>query len=216
MVRLNNRSTNSRSYYYIFLLAWQVRRFASRCTKKHGMWLWFLVFLLFINVIAGGISHFQELALKELRASLVHAKKLQTELDANQHIPSGNESNIKSFENLLLPHEDIPDLVRSVLQIAEDEGLTMERGDYQVDIDQQGRFARYKMNLPVKGRSTSIYRFMRSVLVTHANVTLDGLQFKREIVGSEKIDAKIQWIVLTRIPLNEGGNSPAGVKGIPK
>lgn len=216
MVRLSGQSLSLQPYYHVLLLSWKVRRSISYRTRKHGIWLWFSIVLLVMAILGGSTAYFQEHAVQELRSALASSKKLQHAAGSNQRTPSSNELNIKAFETLLLPHEDIPDLVRSVLQIAEDEGLTIERGDYQSEIDQQGRFSRYKMNLPVKGPSKSIYRFMRKTLVIHGNVTLDGLQFKREGVGSEVIEAKIHWIILTKLPVRENGKSPFDLRGVPR
>ncbi|MBD9395270.1 hypothetical protein [Acidovorax sp. ACV01] len=216
MVRLTDQNLSSQPYYYALILVWKIRRVISYRTRKHGVWLWFSIVLVVMAILGGSAAYFQEHALQELRSSLASSKKLQDAAGANQRTPPSNELNIKAFETLLLPHEDIPDLVRSVLQIAEDEGLTIERGDYQSEMDQQGRFSRYKMNLPVKGPSNSIYRFMRKTLVTHGNITLDGLQFKREGVGSEVIEAKIQWIVLTKPPFREDGKSSSDLRGASK
>lgn len=208
MVRLTAQISSAQPYYYaFFLVGWKIRRAVSFHTRKHGVWLWFSIALFVLAVLGGGVSYFQEHALQKLKGSLGTLNKAQSLAGRNLQAPSSNESNIKAFEVLLPPHEDIPDLVRSVLQIAEDEGLTIERGDYQSEMDQQGRFSRYKMNLPVKGPSSSIHSFMRKALVNHKNITLDSLQFKREVVGSEIIEAKIQWIILTKLPLREDGKS---------
>ncbi|MBP8285291.1 MAG: hypothetical protein KAX57_00455 [Rhodoferax sp.] len=216
MVRLSVQNLSLQPYYHALLLIWKIRRSISYRTRKYGIWLWFSIAILTVAILGGSAVYFQERALQELRSSLASSQKLPSVVGANQRTQSSNELNIKAFENLLLPNDDIPDLVRSVLKIAEDEGLTIERGDYQSEIDQQGRFSRYKMNLPVKGPASSIYRFMHKTLVIHGNITLDGLQFKRESVGSEIIEAKIHWIVLTKTPVHESRKSPFDLRGAPR
>ncbi|MCW5233106.1 hypothetical protein D8B34_06200 [Verminephrobacter eiseniae] len=108
--------------------------------------------------------------------------------------------NLRRFERILLPHDEIPQLVQDLLQWAQDEGLSIERGDYQADADSEGGFMRYRMSLPVRGKSTAVHRLILKALSAQKNLTLESLQFKREQVSSEVIEARIQWLAMTQMP----------------
>ncbi|WP_374668356.1 hypothetical protein [Acinetobacter sp.] len=188
--------------YWVLYFSWHVRKISSQFTRHCGEWIWYFIILMALNCIGVVVIQLQDNAISSAEYSLSIQKNKIDEAKKTQMKPSKAEDSIKAFEGILVPYEDIPDTVRSVLQLAEDEGLSIERGEYRAEPEQNGRYLRYKMNLPVKGRSSAIYKFMRAVLLTHGNLTLDGLQFKRESIGSEIIEAKIQWIVLSHLPKN--------------
>lgn len=194
--------------YWILYFSWHVRKIAFRFTRHCGEWIWYFITLMTLACIGVVVIRLQDNAISRVEYSLSIQKNQIDEAKKAQMKPSKAEDSIKAFEGILIPYENIPNIVRSVLQLAEDEGLSIERGEYRAEPEQNGRYLRYKMNLPVKGRSSAIYKFMRAVLLTHGNLTLDGLQFKRESIGSEIIEAKIQWVVLSHLPKN-------GVHGLP-
>jgi hypothetical protein len=59
---------------------------------------------------------------------------------------------------------------------------------------------RYRMTLPVKGDAQAIHQFMAAALKAHKTLALDAVQFKRERIESGEIEARIQWVLLTRLP----------------
>ena len=109
-------------------------------------------------------------------------------------------SRLRDFENYLLQHEEIPTVVQDVLMRADAEGLRLIRGDYKAQSEPQGLFMRYRMTLPVKGDADAIHRFMLDVLKENRTLTLENVQFKRARSDSREIEARIQWVLLTRVP----------------
>jgi len=114
---------------------------------------------------------------------------------------------LHAFEKTLLPHEDIPVLVQEVLQQAESLGLSVERGEYRPQIDSAGNFLRYGMSLPMKGDAAAINRFIQIALRTHKALILESIRFKRELIGAKDIEARVQWVVLARLPENVAGKA---------
>lgn len=105
---------------------------------------------------------------------------------------------LQEFDQLLPAHDHIPDTLQDIFRLADTEGLTLQRGDYKVEPDDQGGFVRYRMTLPVKGDAQAIYRFIRSALEAHKTLALDSIQFRRERIESRDVEARIQWELLTR------------------
>lgn len=107
---------------------------------------------------------------------------------------------MRAFEKYLLPHEQIPDAIRELFKLAEAENLEISRGEYRPQTDIQGNFLRYRMAMPVKGDAQTVYRFMRAALHSQNTLALESVQFKRERIQSSELDARIQWVMFTKLP----------------
>src|SRR5438105_6316159 len=113
---------------------------------------------------------------------------------------SDSRARLLEFEAFLLPHEDIPLVVQDLIALAESDGLILPRGDYRPQIDTQAAYLRYRITFPVKGDPQHIHHFMQAVLGAHRTLALEAVQFKRERIESNQIEARIQWALLTRLP----------------
>jgi hypothetical protein len=113
---------------------------------------------------------------------------------------SEGREKLKSFEQNLLPHAKIPVVVQALLRLAEDDGLSIRRGDYRLQADAGGGFVRYQMTLPVKGTAPAIHHFIQAALLDHSALALESVQFKRERIESSEIEARLQWVLLTALP----------------
>jgi hypothetical protein len=107
---------------------------------------------------------------------------------------------LATFEERLLPPEDLPRVVNAVLEMAEKQGLVVQRGTYRPQVDTVGRLMRYRMTLPVQGLAPDIQTFLQSALLQEKMLALESVQFKRESTQASQIDARIQWLVFTRMP----------------
>ena len=110
---------------------------------------------------------------------------------------------IKAFQQFLLPYNRIPSAVKDMLQLASKQGLTNLRGDYKAQVDSQGEFLRYQMVIPVTGNIHSINKYIQHVLVAHKTLALENIKFKRERADVGKIEARIQWVLFTRLPTDD-------------
>ena len=100
-------------------------------------------------------------------------------------------------------------MLKCLLRLAAAEELDMQRGEYQPQIDRAGGFMRYRMNLPLKGESLDIYRFMAIALRDHPALALESVRFVRSTVDSAEVEARIQWVLLTQLP-GDGAASADG------
>ena len=200
---------------------WEARRGARRFTRRYGWLGWGLLVCVIVAVLALLVGHQQMAAVRSLQARLTEQiaehKRLSIEV-VEPHRVEGSDGRVrlKAFEAYLLPHEDIPAVVQGLLRLAEDEKLSIQRGEYRAQIDTVGGFMRYRMILPVKGPAPAIHHFMQAAMRTQKTLALDSVQFKRERIELSEIEARIQWVVLTRLPLNEAGTTAAvsaGSKG---
>jgi len=118
---------------------------------------------------------------------------------ASSHGPTDSRQRLREFETYLLPYDHVPDTLQDIFRLAETEKLVLQRGEYKVEPDLRGEFMRYRMILPLKGDAQAIYRFMLAALQEHKTLALDSVQFKREQIGASVVEARVQWILLTRV-----------------
>lgn len=139
--------------------------------------------------LANRVSEAQrQLAMPELPRPLVEPKA------------RGDEARLEAFRALLLPHDDIPTAVQALLGEGENQGLRIPKGEYRLDPDAQGGFARFRMIMPVTGEAQAIQRFMAAALTKHRSLALESVQFRRENVSARQVEARIQWVLMVRLP----------------
>jgi hypothetical protein len=108
---------------------------------------------------------------------------------------------IERFQAYLLPNEDVSEVLRLIIGLANREGLQLVRGEYKVVSDARGGFVRYKMTLPVQGGASKVEQFILNALAEHKTLALDSVQFKRERIDTSDVEARVEWVLMTRQPI---------------
>jgi hypothetical protein len=111
------------------------------------------------------------------------------------------EDGVLSFERILLPVDEIPQSLADLLNLAKDRGLSIPRAEYKTSEDAVGRYMRYRMVMPIKGNGSAIYRYMQAALKEHKYLVLESATFSRDDLNAPDLDAKIQWVFLTQLPV---------------
>lgn len=204
---------------YLSQASWEVGRHIRAFTRCFGIWGWGTVLCGAVGVLALISLLSLESTAKSLQRQLMNSYKLSSPEPAKelQGISPQAEDRLRlqAFEDHLLAHDDIPVVVQDLLNLAEDQGLSMQRGDYRASVDTAGSFLRYRMTLPIKGSATAIYRFMQLALQKQKNLALSSIQFKRERIDSSEIEANIHWVILTCLPTS-GTKIKVDVEGGPQ
>ena len=177
--------------------AWTVRQ-GVRAAFRH--WQAVVVIFLTAALLAFAVGFWQLVQHKQtlvLRAQAQAISKLNqlrvpAQLDAVQELVD--------FQNVLPLHEDIPNELRELITLAQTHRLALAKGDYKSQVDVNGQFFQYSMTFPVQGDAQSIERFILAALTQHKTLALESVQFKRERIESKELEAKIQWMLFTRLP----------------
>lgn len=177
---------------------WEVRRGIRVYLRRFGLLGMLLPGCAVLGIVAWTVDQQQIRALASTQLSLTEQELVSSSPVENRGVDG--RGRLKAFDEYLLDHENIPVVVQDILNLAEDEKLSITRGEYRPQIDVQGKFLRYRMTLPVKGDAQAIRRFMLAALHAQKTLALESVQFKRERIESSKVEARIQWIVLTRLP----------------
>jgi len=111
-----------------------------------------------------------------------------------------DRSRLQAFLKGLPDHQDIPAVLQDLITLAQTEGVVLAKGEYQVQLDPAGGFARYRMTMPVRGKGAVVRRFVGEALRTHPYLALDSVQLRRERADATEVEAKVQWVLLTRLP----------------
>ena len=190
-------------------LSWESKRAASLFMRRCGWSGLVLLAAAVFCIAAWQIKRQQVGELVRVNTELLAARHAQQQLPSQPLAGNNSDgrSRLKDFEDFLLPHEDIPMAVQELLKLAEAEQLAITRGEYRPQVDQQGQFLRYRMTLPVKGDAQAIYRFLQSALRARKALALESVQFKRERIEATVVEARIQWVLLTRLPVDGGSRS---------
>lgn len=119
---------------------------------------------------------------------------------------------LQQFVDGLLMADEVPATVQSLLDLAEQQGLRLLRGSYRLQAEPAARFARYRMNLPVRGDPERVQRFIQAALLDWPSLSIESIQFKREDDSGHVLEARIQWVLFVR---TDGGAAarPAAVPG---
>lgn len=188
--------------------SWAVRRAVRGLNRRFGAWSWLALALLLLATLAGGMQWQWRQQANTLEASLAERGATQRRAPVlsvvvpSRDVGGGTDgrARLQVFERHLLAHEDIAAVVQDLLSLAEDHDLRLQRGEYRPQIDRAGGFLRYRMSLPVKGPALAVHGFMQAALRGHPALALETVQFKRERIESTEIEARIQWVLLTRLP----------------
>ncbi|WP_431112941.1 hypothetical protein [Variovorax paradoxus] len=106
-------------------------------------------------------------------------------------------SNLQKFEQMLPAHDDIPQALEQLFELAIEERLVLSRGDYRAQNDDAGQFVRYRMSMPLKGSAASVQRFVERALAANRSLVFESVQFKRDRVQAEQVEALVQWTLIT-------------------
>ena len=102
---------------------------------------------------------------------------------------------MREFYAALPAQDEIPTLVQSLLDGAEQQGLRVARGSYRLEPEPAAAMARFRLALPLRGEPSRVQRFVLAALQAHPTLALDGLQFKRDPEGIALIEAKVQFVM---------------------
>ena len=106
---------------------------------------------------------------------------------------AGEEAWLAQFYRLLPAKASAAEWLRLLFAAAASHSVDLERGDYKMNVDRNGRLLAYEIGLPVRGSYVQIRRFIAEVLDRIPAVALDEFIVKRETIGDPRIDASIRF-----------------------
>ena len=136
---------------------------------------------------------------QHLAAQLAAAAKLAALPPAAATLDADADS-LAAFHAYLPAHDSIPEQLKTLLEVAQKNGVTLAKADYKPQEDGNAAFLRYQITLPVKAEYAQLQAFIVDALQELPTLTLDSVLFKREQIEAGEIDARIQFILLVKKP----------------
>jgi hypothetical protein len=100
-----------------------------------------------------------------------------------------------------LPAADAPpEVLQSLFELAQEQGLRLVRGSYRLQPEPAAAFARYRMTLPVQGDPARVEGFVQAALLAWPSLAVESIQFKRAPGAGRVLEARVQWVLFVRVP----------------
>lgn len=90
------------------------------------------------------------------------------------------------------PNEkDLLSWMEKIFTLAQNQGISLDQGEYKLNRDKAGKLVRFQMVLPIKGEYPQIRKYLDSLLTEIPVVSLEHLQLERQKVGDPVLEARI-------------------------
>lgn len=127
----------------------------------------------------------QAQVLEELETSQMLVQRGTT---APTTVPRTPSEQLSDFYAVFPPVKAVPETLRKINHLAEQQHLVLRAGNYHVSDDHSGRLIRYEVSFPITGPYPSVRQFLRSVLAEVPSVSLDKVDVQKNM--SEGAHAK--------------------------
>jgi len=176
-------------------LVWNIRRL-SPLLGRQGMVAIFLLGLC-IPFYYSTLRPMQA-TLDELKRNLEstqHAAMKKSNVDLNAASPIDQ---LVEFYEFFPSEKDLPHWLGLMVQIADNNGLALNHGEYAVTRDTVGQLQRLSINLPVQGTYPQIRRYLAALTDAVPYMSLESLQFERKNVDDTQLQARIKLALYLR------------------
>ncbi|MFZ6778492.1 hypothetical protein ACO0LD_16845 [Undibacterium sp. Ji83W] len=158
-------------------------------------WVKLLLLCLLLAVSAAwwyGVPYMQKqiYRMEEQQADL-QIKRQQLNVLKQTPVLDDNLQRLNAFYELLGEKKHVEQQVKTILYLANEAGVSLKAGEYQLAENSAGKFFTYKVQLPVKGSYLQIRKFAEQVLLTIPFASLDETSFKRETINGPVIESKM-------------------------
>ncbi len=107
---------------------------------------------------------------------------------------------LREFQGALGSPDHREELIRAMFATAKRSGLVLAEGEYVGAPDKSGMYDTLEVSQPVHGTYAQVRAYCEQTLMAVPFAALDGLQFKREGVGTETGEARLRWTYYLRPP----------------
>lgn len=124
---------------------------------------------------------------------------------------STNDERLAAFYEALGERRHAEQQVRTLFAVAQHTQLSLSQAEYRLAGDRNGRFHTYQVTLPVKGGYGAIRQFCEQVLLAVPFASLDQMNFKRDAIGKNVVEAQLHFTLYLgdALPRHAGGRERA-------
>ncbi|MEC5217699.1 hypothetical protein RCH09_002661 [Actimicrobium sp. GrIS 1.19] len=103
------------------------------------------------------------------------------------------DQRLEKFYEVLGERRYAEQQIKTLFAVAAKTGLNLSQGEYKAGFDKNSDTHTYQILLPVKGAYPAIRQFCEKTLMVIPFASLDEMNFKREAIGSDVLDAKLRF-----------------------
>ena len=141
------------------------------------------------------IIHPMQTRLDETQRSLVVTQKQQIIVGNVAHGADTPREQLTEFYNFFPKEKIAPKWLGKLVAVAEQNGLSLDEGEYKVTSDKVGQMLRYKITLPVQGKYPQIRKFLASLPTKIPPMALENVQFQRKDIVESTVQVKIMLVL---------------------
>ncbi|MFN0039715.1 MAG: hypothetical protein ACKVP2_09410 [Burkholderiales bacterium] len=142
--------------------------------------------------------YFSALAPVQAHNTSLHAQleQLRRELAASPANPTQRRdaaADLAEFYRALGAENATPDLLRALHRAAKLQNLAVAKSEYHLVADPGGKLIRYQILMPARGKYSAVRGFLAQAGRDIPGLALDGVNFQRQRIGEEALDAQIKF-----------------------
>lgn len=107
--------------------------------------------------------------------------------------PSQNDQRVAQFYDNLGENGYAEQQLKTIFGIAAHRNLQLNEGEYKSSFEKNSATIAYQIQLPVTGPYPAIREFCEEVLQTIPFAALDEVSFKRQVISSNNLEAKLRF-----------------------
>ena len=92
----------------------------------------------------------------------------------------------------------LSDMVEQLHKQAKADDIVLDVGEYKLQVEEDGRLVRYEILLPIKTGYPEMRRFIDEALHQFPTLGLKDISFKREAIGDDRMQAKLNLVLYLR------------------
>ncbi|BBL35019.1 hypothetical protein Nstercoris_01273 [Nitrosomonas stercoris] len=121
-----------------------------------------------------------------------------TQSDAIGSIVLDDDQALQLFYDFLPQNGAAPYWINILDQIAEENGVALNRSDYRLQLEKESRLLRYEIKFPISGTYPQIRAFIASILQAVPALALTNIDIKRETVALGQVEARLGMALYLR------------------
>jgi hypothetical protein len=159
---------------------------------------------------AGGWSVLQTRhVLRERQTELARMTQALTRVGTiDAPIRSSNDERLQAFYRALGEAHYAEQQIKTLFAVAAKTGLNLDQAEYRDGVDKYGQFRTYQVTLPIKGTYGAIRQFCEQVLLVIPFASLDQVDFKREAIANNVVEAKLHFTLYLAEPSSGARTRP--------
>jgi len=177
------------SHEWIPTVAWSIRRTGRQGLIGIALLAAALVFLFSTHLPLVDDVH-------TLRADLAQAKAAAAERASRGNVIPQDDPR-RLLESLPV-RTDVPKTMRTILAQADEAGLSIDSGKYDIAATRTGAITRYNVSFPVSGSYSAIRTFIDKVMVAVPSASMGELAIERKTIADGLVEANIRLTLFTR------------------